>query len=493
MATRRRPRGHIHELPSGSFRAMVYAGIDPLTGKQRYLRETCATYDRAEVALTRLQSQVDEDRHPKSEITVGQAVAQWLDVVDIEDTTRERYQDLIRIYIAPTFGDLAAAKLDAELLERFYARLQRCRALCSGKASASHECRPLSSSTVRKIHFIIRGSLERAVRWRHLGVNKAAMAEAPSPAPSEPDPPTAEEAALMLSEAWASDPDWGLLLWLTMVTGSRRGEVSALRWRHLDLVRGLLRIERSNAHPKAGVREKETKTRQRRRVTLDPQTLDMLAAHRERCRARCAALGCNLEPNAYLFSPAPDGSTPWPPRTLTQRYGHLARKLKLRSTRLHSLRHYSATELIAAGVDIRTVAGRLGHGSGGATTLKIYAAWVDEAGQRAAGTMAGIMPQLAAPPVRAPRGPYELIAASLREQIHTGRLAPGDLVPTTHDLAVTHNVSIATAHRAIALLTDEGLITVSRGRRATVRDSAATAAVPGDKSPRAHTRQALDP
>ena len=493
MPARRRPRGHIRELPSGSFQAIVYAGVDPLTGKERYLRETSRTYDQAEVSLTRLQAQVDEDRHPKSGITIGQAVTQWLDVVDLEDTTRERYQDLIRIYIAPTFGDLAAAKLDAELLERFYARLQRCRALCNGKASASHECRPLSSSTVRKIHFIIRGSLERAVRWRHLGVNKAALAEAPSPAPSEPDPPTAEEAALMLSEAWASDPDWGLLLWLTMVTGSRRGEVSALRWRHLDLVRGLLRIERSNAHPKAGVREKETKTRQRRRVTLDPQTLDMLAAHRERCRARCAALGCDLEPNAYLFSPAPDGSTPWPPRTLTQRYGHLARKLKLRSTRLHSLRHYSATELIAAGVDIRTVAGRLGHGSGGATTLKIYAAWVDEAGQRAAGTMAGIMPQLAAPPVRAPRGPYEVIAASLREQIHTGRLAPGDLVPTTHDLAVAHNVSIATAHRAIALLTDEGLITVSRGRRATVRDSAATAAAPGDKSPRAHTRQALDP
>jgi hypothetical protein len=47
---------------------MVYAGTDPLTGKQRYLRETCATYDEAELALTRLQSRVDEDRHPKSGI-----------------------------------------------------------------------------------------------------------------------------------------------------------------------------------------------------------------------------------------------------------------------------------------------------------------------------------------------------------------------------------------------------------------------------------------
>jgi integrase len=91
------------------------------------------------------------------------------------------------------------------------------------------------------------------------------------------------------------------LLWLTMVTGSRRGEIGALRWRHLDPARGLLRIERSNAQPTAGVREKETKTRQRRRVTLDPQTLDMLADHRNRCDQRCAALGCDLDADAHLF------------------------------------------------------------------------------------------------------------------------------------------------------------------------------------------------
>ena len=35
-----------------------------------------------------------------------------------------------------------------------------------------------------------------------------------------------------------------------------------------------------------------------------------------------------------------------------QRFRLLAQRLKLRSTRLHSLRQYSATELIAAGVDV---------------------------------------------------------------------------------------------------------------------------------------------
>lgn len=118
-----RVRGHIEQLPSGSYRAVVYGGIDPLTRKRRQVRETVETYEAATKVLTRLQQQVDEDQHPKSKITVRQAIDQWMEVAALEDTTRERYECLITLYILPTFGDLPAAKLDAELLERLYARL----------------------------------------------------------------------------------------------------------------------------------------------------------------------------------------------------------------------------------------------------------------------------------------------------------------------------------------------------------------------------------
>ncbi|HEV7789488.1 MAG TPA: hypothetical protein VGP05_10800, partial [Pseudonocardia sp.] len=37
---------------------------------------------------------------------------------------------------------------------------------------------------------------------------------------------------------------------------------------------------------------------------------------------------------------------------------------------LKNLRHFNATQLLAAGVDLRTTAGRLGHSDGGATTLR---------------------------------------------------------------------------------------------------------------------------
>lgn len=59
----------------------------------------------------------------RSAITVGQIVEKWLDVAEVEDTTRQRYRykGLIRLYIGP----MLTAKLDAELLERLCTRLSR--------------------------------------------------------------------------------------------------------------------------------------------------------------------------------------------------------------------------------------------------------------------------------------------------------------------------------------------------------------------------------
>jgi integrase len=75
---------------------------------------------------------------------------------------------------------------------------------------------------------------------------------------------------------------------------------------------------------------------------------------------------------------------------MTRRYKRLAEKLGLES-HLHELRHYSATELLTAGFDLRTVAGRLGHGDG-TTTLRHYAASVAAADQQAASIISAGLP-----------------------------------------------------------------------------------------------------
>jgi integrase len=52
-------RGHIEKLPSGSLRVHVYAGIDPVTGKPRRLKQICPDEATAAAVLGRLLSQAD--------------------------------------------------------------------------------------------------------------------------------------------------------------------------------------------------------------------------------------------------------------------------------------------------------------------------------------------------------------------------------------------------------------------------------------------------
>jgi integrase len=135
------------------------------------------------------------------------------------------------------------------------------------------------------------------------------MAEPPSFERPEPDPPSAEEVAAVLNEAWG-DARWGLFLWLTIVSGCRRGETCALRWTDLDLARGVMTIERSYSETAERRREKSTKSGQKRRLAIDPYTVELLTAYRAECESDCAKLGETLPRTAFVFSLDPDGSTP---------------------------------------------------------------------------------------------------------------------------------------------------------------------------------------
>lgn len=306
----------------------------------------------------------------------------------------------------------------------------------------------------------------------------------PVSAPANPSPPTAEQAARILGEAWA-DPQWGTLVWLAMITGMRRGELCGLRWSHVDLDAGVIRLSTAIAYDRKTrqLYEKGTKTHQRRHIVLDEYSVAALKGYKTACESTAQSLGSTLTDDAFLFSPDPSHRVPWTPGVVTTRYSRMARKLGIRSS-IHKLRHYSATELIAAGVDIRTIAGRLGHSGGGATTLRFYSAFVAEADQRAAQSLAGRMPK---PPVELGSSesrhtaakttvrnsdrdvaPYEQIAADLRGAITCGVLRPGDNLPTVKELATRYWVGVGTAHRAIGQLAETGLVHVSRGRRATV-------------------------
>jgi integrase len=498
---RKRVRGEIEALPSGSFRVRVYAGIDPITKKRHYLTEVVPAGPKAaklaEKVRTRLQSEVDEQRSARTNATVDQLLDRYLDVLNIEDTTRAGYERLIRLHIRPVLGTLPIGRVNGETVDSFYARLRTCRVRCDGRPFVEHRtttehqcddrcgphrCRPLGEASLRQIHNVLNGAFSRAVKWRWIGVNPIKQAQPPTPPTPDPQPPTTAQAAQIAAEAW-KDPDWGMFVWLAMTTGARRGELCALTWNQIDFAASVLNIRSSIAQSSGRTWEKDTKTHQRRRIVLDAQTLALLRAYLQHCAERAATLGVELRDGAFVFSPEPDGSK-WPkPDSATQRYARMCTRLGW-DMHLHQLRHYSATELIAAGVDIRTVAGRLGHGGGGTTTLRVYSAWVSEADQRAAKSLGARMPGLPAQISPGPAqgalqtvtaddqptdSPYERIAADLRAAIRCGALREGDPLPTVKDLAGRYSVSVATAHRAVSILTRSGEVVASRGRRATVR------------------------
>ena len=135
---------------------------------------------------------------------------------------------------------------------------------------------------------------------------------------------------------------------------------------------------------------KDTKTHADRRIAIDPDTIAVLAERRQRQERSATMCGVQLGPDAFMFSTAPDGSQPLHPDTITGGFRRICTKVGLKGVRLHDLRHLHATQLLAAGVPVRTVSGRLGHANA-ATTMNVYAAFVEASDQDAAAVIGGLL------------------------------------------------------------------------------------------------------
>ena len=173
-------------------------------------------------------------------------------------------------------------------------------------------------------------------------------------------PPQAEDATRLLSAAMADDAELGLFLRLAVMLGARRGELCALRWPDVDVDRGEVLIAGNVVRvPRQALVHKDTKTHAKRRVAVGAGTVELLRARRVAQAKDALACGTTLVANAYLFSHVPDGSAPIDPDGISHRFLRLARRLGV-NRRLHDLRHFMVTQLVAGGVDWRTVSGRAG-------------------------------------------------------------------------------------------------------------------------------------
>jgi integrase len=410
----RTPRGHIRRR-GNRYEIAVPVGRDPITKRYRYAYDSASTEEEAERRRAALTDQIANGRTPQARATVSDLIDRWLRVAELELITTVNYESYIERVIRPVLGGLQLREIQdrVEVLDELYAQLRRCRRLCGGRPGlidhrpagqrrrrpdgqpdhncdqrcVPHRCQGASASAIHQVHAILHRAFTVAVKWRWMDRNPADLATRPRPARDDRDPPTPQDAVRLLEAAEAYRPDLPLWLWLVLVTGTRRGELCAIRWTDIDFARQDLLIERAYAIRGGRKVIKPTKTHQRRRLALDPATVELLAGYRQLCGKRAEEAGGTVAVDGYVFSSDGFGEQPWPPDTVTHWFQRVRAAAGVNCT-LRSLRHYNATQMLAAGIDLRTAAGRLGHAGGGAMTLKVYAHRTRPADQRAAELLA---------------------------------------------------------------------------------------------------------
>jgi integrase len=151
----------------------------------------------------------------------------------------------------------------------------------------------------------------------------------------------------------------------------RRAEVLGLRWADVDLRAGHLSVTQTITASNHRLIIGPTKTaRSRRRIELDPETVDVLRRHRKAQAEERLAIGAGWVDHDLVFCRV-DGE-PVHPDWFTRYFVRLESRLDVPQIRgPHDLRHTWATLALKAGVHPKVVSDRLGH-STIAITLDIY-------------------------------------------------------------------------------------------------------------------------
>ena len=332
----------------------AYAGWDAKAKKRRYITKTFrGTKREAAKALADLVSEVNRQQRVADATSDGKdqsvlrILNQWLDSrrAVFSPSTVNRYEVAIKHVRGTELEDLPVAKLRPHHIEDLYGVL-----VAKGQ----------SGSSIRKLHWALRQSLAWAHRRGYTVIVATDGIELPPLGERKVVPPSSREVRRLLDHALSSDVDWGTAIAFVAWTGCRRGEVLGLRWSDLDLARKTVLIARSVVAIPGGVQVKSTKTGELRRLALGSKTVAMLKEHRRRCEERAQACGTALAPAGYAFSPDVRGSVPYNPHTMTRVFISMCKGAGVPHTRLHDLRHHSATALLKTGASVGEVMDRHG-------------------------------------------------------------------------------------------------------------------------------------
>jgi integrase len=353
-------KGHIRERSPGHW-AIILDVPDPQTGKRRRKWHSFkGTKREAQIESARLICEVNGGTYLEpSKTTLAQYLERWLDhaKAQVSPRTHERYCEIVRKNIVPLLGAVLLTKLRPAQISAAYTK-----ALASGRRDGKGGLAP---TTVVYMHRLIKQALGQAVRWELLPRNAADAV----------DPPKIERGSLttydmaqtvkLLDELRGSRLRLPVLL--GVMCGLRRGEIVALRWKHIDLAARKMTVVESAEQTDAGIRYKPPKSGRGRTVALSTMVTAELRQHRLAQAEELLRLGVRLSDATFVYT-RQDGA-PMQPRSLSQMWSTIGTTLP--RIRFHDLRHAHATHMLAAGVHPKVASERLGHSRVG-ITLDLY-------------------------------------------------------------------------------------------------------------------------
>jgi integrase len=351
----KRPFGTVRRLPSGRWQARHWtAGGRQLPAPQTFATKKDAARWLATVEADRARGAWVDPAGGKQ--LLADYARTWLDGhVGIGARTRKIYEQQLRLCILPAVSDTVPAlgehhlaEITADLVRAWYLALRR------------HK----SPSTAAKAYTRLRQIIGQAVKDERILRNPCRV----EGAGIEHQPEQRFWTMADLRELAAMVPDdYRALIWLAGLGGLRQGELFAVRWRDLDLERGVVQVRRKRLRLASGevVEDAPKRAAGRRSVALPAPVVDELRDHLD-------ALGV-VDEDDYVFT-SPDGHPlersnfrrrVWLPATEAAGLGGL---------RFHDLPHTAGTLAARTGATTKELMARFGHASPQAAMIYQHAA-----------------------------------------------------------------------------------------------------------------------
>ena len=374
--------GNIRKRADGRWEGRYTAGYHPETGKRIIKNVLGKTQAECKAKLKKaIEESHALDVGRADEYTVAAWLRTWFELYakpHIRPSTMNYYHRNIEQHIIPAIGDIPLNKLTTRDLQKLCNDLQSNGRL---RKVQKKEKPGLSNSTVRGIHMMLHNALDRAMKEKLILSNPTENCIIPKIEKQEmkilrPDPISSY---LNAAERRNALP----MFYLELVSGLRKGELTALLWSDLDIQNRTISVSKQyvkNPNGELALTRPKTETSVRK-VSIPQEAVDLLISEHDK-----------HPDNPYMF-PSPITGEMYYPDSIVNLHKKILKDAGLPHIRFHDLRHTFATLALQNGVDVKTVSSMLGHYDAG-FTLRTYTHATRQMQQKAAEKMGSFMAQI---------------------------------------------------------------------------------------------------